>query len=111
MNELEQLQQASPSQFKQVSGQIAANLQSAAQTAQAHGDPAAANQLTQIGKEFSIPSQNGQLPDGHSLAQAIGGHHHHHFHGAHAFQDGGAQNDATDPLSIISNTLSSAGVK
>jgi hypothetical protein len=64
------------------------------------------------------------------LAQAIGGgHHHHHFHAASSdtdtdissgagqisqllaeFQSNSTQNEATNPMAIIMNTLSSAGV-
>jgi hypothetical protein len=68
------------------------------------------------------------------LAQAIGGgHHHHHAHGGSsaadssssssssssstqlsqllaAFQANSAQSDSLDPMAIITNTLSSAGI-
>jgi len=124
MSELQQLQQSNPAQYKQVTQQIATNLQSAAQTAQADGNTTAATQLNQIASDFSSASQSGQLPNMQDLAQAVGGgHHHHHFHGAQsgsdsqglnqllsALQTTATQNEATNPTAIILNTLSSAGI-
>src|SRR5579883_618238 len=126
MSALQQLQQADPSKYQQVTAQIAANLQNAAQTAQANGNPSAAGELTQLATDFRNASQNNQLPNMQDLAQAIGGQHHHgHGHHAHAappdadsstnqllaaFQANSAQNSATDPLDIITNTLATAGV-
>ena len=137
MSTLQQLQQSDPSKYQQVTAQIATNLQSAAQTAQASGNTAAAGQLSQLATDFSNASQNNQLPNVQDLAQAVGGGHHHHGHGHHAhaaspdadggsssstdasqslsqllaaFQANSAQNSATDPLDIITNTLATAGV-
>jgi hypothetical protein len=140
MNTLQQLQQSNPSQYQQVTQQIAANLGSAAQTAQTNGNSAAANQLNQLSTDFSSASKNSQLPNVQDLAQALsGGHyHHHHFHAAAAsdsdsssssngnssssnasqtlsqflssLQPGGTQNDALNPMAIILNTLSTAGI-
>src|SRR5580704_3225222 len=45
LSTLQQLQQTDPTKYKQVTQQIATNLQSAAQTAQADGNTVAANQL------------------------------------------------------------------
>ncbi len=83
---LQQLQQSDPTKYKQVTQQIAANLQSAAQAATQDGNSAAANQLTQLATDFSNASQTGQLPNGEDLAQAVGGGggHRHHHHGASA---------------------------
>jgi hypothetical protein len=130
MSTLQQLQQTNPAEYKQVTAQIAANLQTAAQTATTEGNSSQATQLSQLANDFTSASQSGQLPNMQDLAQAIGGgHHHHHSHAASsssdstststssqlsqllaAFQSNSAQNDATNPLAIITNTLSSAGI-
>jgi len=127
MNTLQQLQQSNPSQYQQVTQQIATNLQSAAKTAQSDGNTTEANQLNQLANDFTSASQNGQLPNVQDLAKALGGHHHHgggHHHAASsdstsdssssqllsAFQTNETQNAALNPLSIIENTLTSAGL-
>jgi hypothetical protein len=137
MSELQKLQQTDPAKYQQVTGQIATNLQTAAQTASAAGNTTQAAQLTQLSNDFSSASKSGQLPNMQDLAQAVGGHHHHHHHHAEpastdptstssttstsspsqtlsqllgAFQTNGAQSAATDPTSIIMSTLSSAGI-
>ena len=149
MSTLQQLQQSNPTQYTQVTSQIATNLQSAAQTATADGNTSAASQLTQLATDFTNASTSGQLPNIQDLAQAVGGgghHHHHHFHaesgsssdsssGASstgstgstsstsngsstspldqllaAFQANSSQNDSFNPMSIIMNTLSTAGI-
>jgi hypothetical protein len=136
MSELQKLQQSDPAKYQQVTQQIATNLQSAAQTAQTGGDTTAATQLNQLASDFTSASKSGQLPNVQDLAKAVGGHHHHHHH-AHAasadpantasstssstasqtpsqllaaFQTNGTQSAATDPMSIIMSTLSSAGI-
>ena len=78
LNTLQQLQQSDPTRYQQVTGQIATNLQSAAQTAQSEGNTTAANQLNQLATDFTNASKSGQLPNVQDLAQAVGGHHHHH---------------------------------
>jgi hypothetical protein len=133
MSELQQLQQSDPAKYRQVTQQIATNLQSAAQTAQADGNTTAATQLNQLASDFTSASTSGQLPNIQDLAKAIGGghHHHHHAHAASAdsdstsssastsasqtpspllaaFQTGGAQNDAVNPMNIIMQALPSA---
>jgi hypothetical protein len=138
MSELQKLQQTDPAKYQQVTQQIATNLQTAAQTATAAGDTTAATQLTQLSNDFSSASKSGQLPNMQDLAQAVGGHHHrpHPPHtkpvpieaigtaGAPAASSGGQslsqlpgayqtstpQTGATDPMSIIMSTLSSAGI-
>ena len=127
MSELQEFQQSNPTQYEQVAQQIATNLQSAAQTAQASGNTTAATQLNQLASDFNSASKNGQLPSIQDLAQAIGGgHHHHHGHGGgsssssssstnavnqlvSAFQSNQAQDSALNPLSIIQNVLNSIG--
>jgi hypothetical protein len=144
MSTLQQLQQSDPSKYQQVTEQIATNLLGAAQTAQAQGNTAAANQLNQLSQDFTNASQSGQLPNVADLAKAAGGHHHHHhFHGGaassssdsstdssssststsstsstdsllsqlfSATQSNTAQSDALNPMNIIWNTLSQAGI-
>ncbi|HME07311.1 MAG TPA: hypothetical protein VKG25_09680 [Bryobacteraceae bacterium] len=140
VSKLQQLQQTNPTQYQQVTQQIAANLQAAAQTDQSQGNTTGAQQLTQLSSDFSNASTSGQLPNLQDLAQAIGGHHHHghHSHGAEAnSSSSGASTTAsnaassaalssdpsltsifqtnsgtlgTDATSIILNTLSSAGI-
>lgn len=139
MSTLQQLQESNPAEFGQVTGQIATNLQSAAKTAQADGNSTQATQLNQLASDFTGASQSGQVPNIQDLAQALGGggHHHHHFHGSMhsdsdsstssdsttsssstsqmnqllaAFQTNSTANESLDPMAIIANTLSSAGV-
>ncbi|MBZ5726897.1 MAG: hypothetical protein LAP87_18110 [Acidobacteriia bacterium] len=144
MSTLQQLQQSDPAKYQQVTQQIATNLQSAAQTAQANGNTTAANQLNQLATDFSKASQSGQLPNIQDLAQAAGAHgahrHHRHFHAAaadaddnssagstsnsassgsasqslsqalSAFQANNTQSASLNPMSIVLNTLSDAGI-
>jgi hypothetical protein len=127
MSELQQLQQSDPSKYQQVTQQISSNLQSAAQTAQSEGNKTAANNLTQLSTDFANASKNGQLPNVQDLAQAVGGHHHHHHsHAASsssssssdqtlsqlvsALQSNSSQSDPLDPMTIMTDTLQSAGI-
>ena len=134
-SELQQLQQSNPTEYRQVTQQIATNLQTAAQSATASGNMAAASQLNQLATDFQNASTRGQLPNFQDLAQAAGGHHHHHHHAASASTDstasatsssssasqslnqlmaglqaGESQNDTLNPMTIILNTLSTAGI-
>jgi hypothetical protein len=83
LSTLQQLQQSNPTQYSQVTEQIATNLTTAANTAQANGNTTAAGILNQLAADFSNASQNNQLPSIQDLAQALQhhGHHHHHGHG------------------------------
>ena len=136
LSQLQQLQQQNPTQYQQVTQQIASNLKTASQTAQSEGNTARATQLNQLSNDFQTASSSGQLPNVTDLAQAIHGHHHHHHHAAPAsgstdsasdsttgsnsnqgisqllaaFQTSTAQNDALNPMTIIQNTLASAGI-
>jgi hypothetical protein len=151
MSTLQQLQQSNPTQYQQVTQQIATNLQTAAQTATSEGNTTAATQLNQLSTDFTNASQSGQLPNIQDLAQAVGGHHHHHgghHHAAasnsssdsssdsstsstastgtaststsssanlllsqlQAFQAGGTQSESLNPMSIIFQTLQTAGI-
>jgi hypothetical protein len=144
MSSLQQLQQSNPTEYQQVTQQIATNLQSAASTATADGNTSAASQLNTLATDFTNASTSGQLPNMSDLTQAIGGggghHHHHGHHGSSsssstdatsstdassststsstsplsqllaAFQSNATQNEQFDPLSIITNTLTTAGI-
>jgi hypothetical protein len=139
LSALQQLQQSNPTQYAQVTGQIATNLQNAAQTAQSQGNTTAATALNQLATDFTNASKSGQIPNVQDLAQAIGGHHHHHHAAGSdsdssssssaatssasptnplsqllaALQSNGSQPGATssfNPLSIITSTLQSAGI-
>ena len=114
-NTLQQLQVSDPTKYKQVTQQVATNLQSAAQTAQSQGNSNAASQLTQLSADFSNASQTGQLPNLQDVAQAVGGgaggsgggHHHHH----HAQAASTSSSDTSiDPNAIILQTLANAGI-
>jgi hypothetical protein len=130
---LQQLLQSNPAQYKQVTQQIATNLQTAAQTATASGNTTAAAQLTQLATDFSNASSSGQLPNLQDLASAIGGGHHgHHHHGGSStassssssatssssalstllasLQSGTQSNGSLNAATIIQNTLTSAGI-
>jgi phosphopantothenoylcysteine synthetase/decarboxylase len=109
VSQLQQLQQSDPTKYQQVTQQIATNLHSAAQTAQADGNTTAANQLNQLSTDFSNASASGQLPNILDLAQATTGHHHHgggHHHAQAASSD--PDSSSTDPTtaSSLSQTLS-----
>jgi hypothetical protein len=113
LGELQQLQQTNPAEYQQVTQQISTNLQTAAQTAQTDGNTTAANQLSQLSTDFANASTSGQLPNLQDLAQAAGGggHHHHHYGGGNEGGTAGAAGVSnTAPLTIISNTLTAAGV-
>jgi hypothetical protein len=120
LSTLQQLQQSDPTEYQQVTGQIATNLKAAAQTATTDGNTSAANQLNQLATDFSSASQSGQLPNVQDLAKAIGGGgHHHHHHSEASSSDSqtpassatstGSEVDSQNALSIILNTLSGAG--
>jgi len=104
LNALQQLQQTDPAKYKQVTEQIATNLQSAAKTAQSDGNATAAKQLNQLATDFTKASQSGQLPDIQDLAQALsgGGHHHHHHH------SGSASSGSSDSTGSSSSSSSSS---
>jgi hypothetical protein len=132
LSQLQQLQQTDPAKYQQVTGQIATNLESAAQTAQTDGNSTLAAQLNKLATDFTNASQSGQLPNIQDLAQAASGHHHHHHHHAEpaSGDDGnssstsgasqaltqllsglqsGTQDASTDPMKIILKTLDAAG--
>ncbi|HUA17107.1 MAG TPA: hypothetical protein VMB25_00090 [Bryobacteraceae bacterium] len=94
LSTLQQLQQSNPAEYQQITGEIATNLQGAAQTATSDGNTQAAANLTQLSTDFQNASQNGQLPSVQDLAKAIGGGH-HHFGGHHHHVS--SSSSSTDP--------------
>ncbi len=134
---LQNLQESNPTEYAQIIGQIAANLQSAAQTAKASGNTAVSQDLTQLASAFTTASQTGQLPQFQNQSQDSNqgsgqhahGHHHHHggdmsststssgtatATGASSATDSAfsstATANSTNPISIIFNTLQNAGL-
>jgi hypothetical protein len=71
LTQLQQLEQANPTQYAQVSQQISTNLSAAASTAQTRGDTPLAKQLTSLSKDFATASQTGQLPNVNDLAMLM----------------------------------------
>jgi hypothetical protein len=115
LSTLQQLQQSNPGEYKTITQQIANDLQSAAQTAGSAGNTAAANQLKQLATDFTSASTSGQLPNIQDLAQAVAGGHGHHRHAESAgasrsSSNSLAQTDPLNPLNIINNTLTNAGL-
>ena len=110
LSSLQNLQQSNPTEYQQVTQQIAANLQSAAQAATNEGNSTAANQLNQLSKDFSTASQTGQLPNISDLAQAIGGGggHHRHHHGGHHASSSSSSTDSTSTSSSTGSTASTS---
>lgn len=118
-NTLQQLQQSNPAEYTQLTQKIAANLQSAAQTAQASGNTTAATQLNQLATDFSNASATGQLPNLQDLAHAVGGHHGHRNAASDSsavnqllssLQSGSSQTSSLNAASIVQSTLNSAGI-
>jgi hypothetical protein len=105
LSTLQQLQQSNPTQYAQVTKQIATNLTTAAQSAQSSGDTAAATQLNQLATDFTAASTSGQLPNIQDLAQAVGGgggHHGHHHHSEAASSTADATSTSTAATSSSS---------
>jgi|HubBroStandDraft_5_1064220.scaffolds.fasta_scaffold384512_1 hypothetical protein len=82
-NQLQQLSQQDPTQFKAVASQLATSFQNAA--SQASGPQAKA--LNNLANQLDQAAQTGQLQPPQSAqgaagsSQAGGGYHHHHHHG------------------------------
>jgi hypothetical protein len=105
MNTLQQLQQSDPAKFAQVTQQIATNLQSAAQTATAGGNTAAASQLNNLATDFRSASTSGQLPNVADLAKAMSdGHHHHHASSTSASSSSAGTGSTAAASSTTSNS-------
>lgn len=71
LGSLEQVHQSSPAQYKTMTQQISAKLASEARSASASGNAAIAGQLSRLSADFTVASNNGQLPDVTDLAQAV----------------------------------------
>jgi hypothetical protein len=109
LNTLQELQQSNPTEYQQVTQQIATNLQSAARTAQSEGNTTAANQLNTLATDFTNASQSGQLPNIQDLAQAIGGGgRHHHHHGASSDSDSNSSASSSSSTSSTSDSSSAS---
>ena len=65
--------QSDTSRYRQVTLQIAANLESAVVTARSEGNMEAAGQLSQLAGDFREASSTGQLPNIQNLARAVSG--------------------------------------
>jgi hypothetical protein len=63
LSTLQQLHESNPTEYQQVTQQIATDLQNAAQTVTADGNSTAASQLTQLATDFNNAAQSGQLPN------------------------------------------------
>jgi hypothetical protein len=132
LSSLQQLEQSSAPQYRQVTQQVATNLSTASQSAAVAGSPGLASELTQLSTDFRNASASGQLPNVRDLAQAIGsgaGRYHQigrpfsssapsgsgsnlneFLQSLGASQNGSSANGSLNALSIIDNTLSSAGI-
>ncbi len=62
LTELQQMEQANPAQYAQVSSQISTNLAAASSQAQVRGNTKLATSLSTLSKDFSSAAQSGQLP-------------------------------------------------
>lgn len=116
LSQLQNLAQTDPAQFKQVTANIAQQLQQAASSATGKQ----AEVLNDLAARFQSASQSGKASDltpqaSQGTAQA-GGHHHHHHHAqaaGDAGQSSGSSQSGNDSLwqtiqSIISNALDTA---
>lgn len=99
LSTLQSLQQSNPTEYQQITQQIAASLQSASTTATAEGNTTAATQLTQLASDFTSSSQTGQLPNVQDLSLAISGGHHHHGHHAGPSTSANSSNSTTSTSS------------
>jgi len=111
LNELQQLQQQNPDQFKKVASQIATNLQNAATTAKNAGDTTEATALTNLANQFQTSATTGQLPPLQALQQAAGAAGHHHGHHGHHGGGGASSTDLLnllDPSTTQPNTVSTS---
>ncbi|HXN49630.1 MAG TPA: hypothetical protein VN893_23465 [Bryobacteraceae bacterium] len=79
MSMLQQIQQQSPAQFKQVAAKIAAGLEKQAQQAQSDGNTVGAAQLNKLAADFQNSANTGQLPPVQDL-QAMGAAAHNQHH-------------------------------
>jgi hypothetical protein len=111
---LQQLQQSSPGRFQEVTRQIAADLKTAAQSAQTAGNTPAAYRLSQLAADFGSASASGQFPNLENLAQpadsAVNGAAQTFTQFLAAAQSGGPGNSSLNAATIIQNALTNAGI-
>jgi hypothetical protein len=84
LNQLQQLQQNNPDQFKSVMTSIADTLTTDAKNATGPQ----AKMLTDLANKFSQAAQTGQMPDLQPPGQQPGASGHHHHHPVKSYQDG-----------------------
>jgi|SRR5580692_10085062 hypothetical protein len=72
LSSLQELEQSNPSQYRQVTRQVASNLKTASRSATAAGNAPLGSRLAQLSTDFNKASTSGQLPNVQDLAQAIG---------------------------------------
>jgi hypothetical protein len=111
LHALQNLLESDQPKYQRVTQQIATNLQAAAQTAQGDGNTTAANHLNQLAADFSNASASGEFPALQDLAPAVGSGD---TSGSSSYlagvQASGTESEPQNPLGIILNTLSSAGL-
>jgi len=112
LSSLQQLQQSNPSQYTQVTQQISTSLQTTANSATAAGNTGFASEVSQLSTDFQKASTSGQLPNVQDLARAIGVGH-HRLAGLSSVSNliPSSSAGASNPLSIIENSLSSAAIR
>lgn len=122
LSNLQQLQQQNPAQFKQVTQNIATQMEQAAQQATQQGNTTQAAALTKLASDFQNASQTGQMPsadtlqaDFSALHQAGGGHGHHghHHHGSSSASPQNldslfTSNNPTNSQDLLNSMLSSS---
>lgn len=104
---LQQVQQQNPNLFKQITSQIATQLQNQAKAATAQGNSTQASQLNQLATEFQNASSTGQLPSAQALQQAGFGTQHHGHHGHH-HGGGSSSSTNTDTQTLLNGILGSS---
>ncbi len=107
MSTLQQLEQTNPTQYSQVTQQIAANLQTASQTAQANGNTTQAQELSTLSTDFTNASTSNQLPNVSDLAEAMSGHHHHHHDAASSSSSSSSSATGSSGSTSSTNSTSS----
>jgi hypothetical protein len=102
-SKLQQLSQQDPAKFKQVAGQIGAELKTAAN---ASGNTA----LSKLADQLTQASQSGSLtdPSQQSGAGKAHGHHHGHHHGGGGGGPSAASSGAQSPSSAVVSAFTNA---
>lgn len=114
LNMLQNMQQQNPTEFKQITQQIATRLQNAAQAATQQGNNTNAAALAKLAQDFQGASQTGQMPSTQQLqtdasgltTNTEGAHHAHHHHHAYS-SESQTSSSTSDPLSALFGSLAS----